>query len=141
MKIEYRTPNGSGSYTTLAEDGDSLAAAISNFRPRKLGGTTQIEPLAGGSAPFIQQRGNHAWEISFLVDRTHATPAAAALFLTTEATIFTVLTNFDLKITQGAQVLYLAGAAHTTFDPAMLSDKSTQIIYAFTGKTFNATAP
>lgn len=140
MKIEYRTPAGSGSYTTLAEDGDALAAAISGFAPVK-NGQPQLTPLAGATAPFIQERGNKFWTLSFVVDRTHASADAAALFLTTQAAIFDVVTNFDLKITQGAQVLYLARCCNTGFQPAPLSDKSSLIQYQFVGKTFNATAP
>lgn len=141
MKIEYRTPAGTGSYTTLADDSSAtLADKISRFLPacRK---TPQVEALAGAAAPFLQDRGNQSWEISFLVERTHASPDAAALFITTEAAIFGGVANFDLKITQGAQVLYVTRCALTQFTPDQLSDKSSRIIYAFIGKSFNATAP
>lgn len=140
MKIEYRTPAGAGSYTTLAEDGDALAAAISGFAPR-CAKQPQVTPLAGGAAPFIQDRGNQFWDLSFVVDRTHASPDAAALYVTTQAAVFDDVANYDLKLTVGAQVLYLARAALTALQPAPLSDKSSLIQYAFVGKTFNATAP
>ena len=55
----------------------------------------------------------------------HARPRrdADALFLTTEAALFDDVANYDLKITVGARVLYLATAALTGFDPDPFSDK------------------
>lgn len=142
MKIEYRTPAGSGSYTTLADDASAtLADKISGFAP-SFQKSPQVEPLAGGSAPFVQDRGNAVWQLSFVVDRVHATPDAAALFLATEAAIFgAVITNFDLKITVGAQVMYLVRAALTAFSPMPLSDKSSLIQYQFTATGWTSTAP
>lgn len=141
MKIEYRTPAGTGSYTTLADDSSAtLADKISAFLPRCTK-SPQVTPLAGAANPFIADRGNQYWTLGFLVERTHASPDAAALFLTTEAALFDDVANYDLKITVGAQVLYLATAALTGFDPDPLSDKSSRVRYAFVGKTFNATAP
>lgn len=141
MKIEYRQPAGTGAYTTLADDASAtLADKISGLLP-KGAKSPQVEPLAGGAAPFVQDRGNQVWTLSFLVDRTHATPDAAALFLVTEAAIFAAVANFDLKITAGSQVVYLARCALTEFSPQPLSDKSTLITYAFVGKSFTTTAP
>jgi hypothetical protein len=141
MKIEYRTPAGTGTYTTLADDSSAtLADKISAFAP-SCSKSPQVEPLAGGASPFIQDRGNQVWALSFLVERTHASADAALLFITTEATIFAAVANFDLKITQGAQVLYLTRCALTGFQPDPASDRSSRISYAFVGKTFNATAP
>lgn len=141
MKIEYRTPAGTGSYTTLAEDGATLAASISGFTiPFQK--SPQVEPLAGGTKPFVQDRGNAVWQLGFNVDRVHASPDAAALFVATEAAIFGgVITNFDLKITIGAQVMYLVRAALTNFNPRPLSDKSSLISYGFVATNWTATAP
>lgn len=140
MKIEYRTPAGTGSYTTLAEDGDALAAAISGFAPA-LSKSPQVEGLAGSVLPFVQDRGNGVWQISFMVDRTHATPDASALFIATQAALFGVLTNFDLKVTIGAQVLYAVRAALTAFQPQPHSDKSSLIQYSFVAANWTTTAP
>jgi hypothetical protein len=141
VKIEYRTPAGTGSYTTLAEDNDALAAAISGFTvPLQM--QPQITPLAGGTKPFVQNRGNATWQLGFVVDRTHASADAAALFIATQAAIFgAVLGNFDFKITIGAQVMYFVRAALNTFNPAPLSDKSSLIQYGFTGTNWTSTAP
>lgn len=141
MKIEYRTPAGTGSYTTLADDTSAtLADKISAFAPRGAK-SPQVEALAGAAAPFVQDRGNQVWTLSFLVDRTHASADAVALFLVTEAAIFSAVANLDLKITVGAQVVYLARCAMTAFDPHPLSDKSSQVVYSFVGKSFTTTAP
>lgn len=141
MKIEYRTPAGSGSYTTLAEDGATNAAAISGFLP-SVAKQPQVAPLAGGAKPFVQNRGNAAWQLGFVVDRTHASPDAAALFVATEAaTLGAPLTNFDLKVTIGTQVLYLVRCVLTQLQPAPVSDKSSLIQYGFVGSDWTATAP
>lgn len=141
MKIEYRTPAGTGAYTTLAEDAATLAAAISGFALACVK-SPQVEPLAGGTAPFLQDRGNATWQLGFIVDRTHATADAAALFVAAEGLIFGgVITNFDLKITIGAQVMYLVRAALTSFAPRPLSDKSSLIQYQFTATNWTSTAP
>lgn len=141
MKIEYRTPAGSGSYTTLAEDGATLDARISGFTI-PFTKSPQVEPLAGGTAPFVQDRGNATWQLGFVVDRQHASADAAALFIATESAIFgAVLTNFDLKITIGAQVMYLVRGALTGFNPRPLSDKSSLIQYSFVATNWTATAP
>lgn len=142
MKIEYRTPHGTGSYTTLADDASAtLADKISGFTI-PFSKSPQVEPLAGGTKPFVQDRGNATWTLGFVVDRQHASADAAALFIATESAIFgAVLTNFDLKITIGAQVMYLVRAALTGFVPRPLSDKSTLIQYSFVATNWTATAP
>lgn len=142
MKIEYRTPAGSGSYSTLADDASAtLADKISGFTI-PFSKSPQVTPLAGGAKPFIQDRGNAIWTLSFMVDRVHATPDEAALFIATESAIFgAVLTNFDLKITIGSQVMYLVRAALTQFLPRPLSDKSSLIQYSFVATNWTATAP
>lgn len=142
MKIEYRTPAGSGTYTVLADDASATTLdKISGFLPT-VQKQPQVVPLAGSTTPFVQDRGNAVWQLSFVVDRQHASPDAAALFLATEAAIFGgVVGNFDLKVTIGAQVMYLVRAGLNQIQPLPLSDKSSVIQYGFTGSNWTATAP
>jgi hypothetical protein len=123
VKIEYRTPTGTGSYVTLADEATgTLGERISGYSARP-----------GQSALF---RGG-LWVVSFMVDRVHASADAAALFVSTQGAIFAVpgvfgrVNFFDLKITIGSQVLYSLMAGCTGFSPAPASDQTSLISYTF----------
>lgn len=142
MKIEYRQTPSADTYTVLADDASvTLADKISGFTI-PFSKSPQVDALAGGVSPFIQDRGNAVWNLSFVVDRVHATQDAAALFISTHAAIFgSTITNFDLKVTIGAQVMYLVNAAITQYQPRPLSDKSSLIQYTFTAANWTNEAP
>jgi hypothetical protein len=143
MKIEYRqhgAPVAIG-WATLADDASaSTLDKISGFQPVPQK-QPQVVPLVRSAAPFIADRGNRAWSVSFVVDRQHATPAAAALFCSTHPLLFGDNYNVDLKITIDTQILYLHDAAVVNFQPAPHSDKSTLCAYSFLGKQYNASVP
>lgn len=142
MKIDYKLRTGGvGSWTALADDASAtLLDKISGFRavPSK---QPEVVPLVRSEAPFIADRGNRLWAVSFLVDRSHATPDAAALFCATHPLIFENQLNLDLRITVGGQVLYLSDAAVAGCEPAGQSDKSTLFNYAFIGRQYGTAVP
>ena len=130
MKVEYRTPAGTGSYTALADEAS----------------TTLLDKVTGysarpeGAALF---RGG-LWAVSFTVDQVHASPDAALLFVSTMGAVFAAPTVFkrvglfDLKITVGSQVIYVLKCGATAFQPAPLSDRGTQIAYGFAWGSYSA---
>ena len=139
MKVEYRTPAGTGAYTVLADDSvTTLAAQISGFQPAYSKSPMQA-PGYGAAVPVTLDLGNGHYRIAFSVDRVHASADAAALFLLNEMAKFTG--SLDLKITVGAQVTYLAGTVLTECTPDPQSDQSTKIRYAFNGGLYTTTAP
>lgn len=141
MKIEYRTPAGSGSYATLADEGaGALAERIKGYQPR-LTKQPMVSPLFQSVAPLVADLGNGTWALAFAVDRVHASPDAAALFLVTHPAVFNVVSNFDLKITVGAQVVYFPACVMNEFTPEPHSDQSTVCKYGWTGGSYTTTAP
>lgn len=142
MKISYRAAaTGAGAYTVLADEATAtLGAAISGFLPR-FTKNPQVDPLFRATGPFVADRGNGQWTLTFMVARQHASPDAAALFINTEAAIFGAIQNVDLKIEVGSQVNYLVNAALTGFEPDPHSDCSTFIRYGFTAASYTTTAP
>ena len=148
MKIEFRVrstgpANTPGSFEALANEeatASSLLETISGYRAaaRK---QPQIVPRFRAASPFIQDRGNRSWEVSFTVDRQHESPAAAALFLAEHPLIFGDGANLDLKITIGGTVLFLGNAALSSFEPQPHSDQSTLTHYTFVGQTYTTTEP
>jgi hypothetical protein len=142
MKIEYRTPPGTGNYTVLADEAatgvGALQERISGYQPamRK---TPQVEPLFQGPQPFVGDLGNATWTVKFSIDRVHASAAAALAFLDAEAAIFgAVVGAFDLRITVGTTVRTVGNCVLTEFTPSPHSDQSTLISYAFTGASYGA---
>ena len=138
MKIEYRTPAGSGSYATLADESGAtgLGDQISGYQPvpRK---TPQTEQLALSAAQFVRDAGNTIWQLKFKVARVHASPDAAVEFVATHVALFTAFgASVDLQITVGATVLHMLGAAMVTMPPEPASDLSTVFAYEFTGPTY-----
>ena len=142
MKVEFRAAAvGAGAYTVLADESVStLAASIGGYQP-KLACTPQIEPGFGAAGIAAFDNGNDTWHVSFSVERVHASPDAALLFLSAHPATFSGLGNLDLKITVGSQVLYLPACAVTEFTPDPHSDQSTKCRYAFVGGSYTATAP
>lgn len=142
MKIEYRTPPGTGSYTILADDANSSGLNDSIFGYQaSLAKNPQNDPLAFSLAPYVRDTGNGTWTLSFGVERTHITPNAALLFILTHSAALNVLAELDLKITVGAQVVYFANCVLTRFEPDPHSDQSTRIGYTFVTGRYTTTAP
>ena len=145
MKIEYRTPAGTGTYSVLT-DSDTPAATLDRISAYKPGlhASPMTEPLAVSAgqafASFITGRSGQ-WNVSFAVDRQHASADAALLFLQVHPTIFAKAAQFDLKITVGAQVVYLPSCAPTLIDPDEHSDLHTFTRYSFVGGNYTTTAP
>ncbi len=140
MKIEYRTPAGSGSYSTLADETDAtLQPRIRGFQPAMVM-AAQVEDLFQGANVKVFNRGNARWQMRFTIERVHASADAAAAYLSSHAAIFSGATpgaQFDIKVTVGATALTLAKAALTEFQPDPHSDLSTTISYAFIGETYS----
>lgn len=141
MKIEYRTPAGSGAYSVLADDGNStgLGDRISGWLPELTKDPTGVK-LAGGGL-FTADHTTGSFDPSFSVFRTHADDAAAMLFLVSHPLIFCVPATFDLKVTQGSTVAYVVNCALRSFRPNEFSGKSTFCKYAFVFGTYTTTAP
>jgi len=139
VKIEYRTPAGTGSYSVLADEG-STTDRIKGYQPR-LSKQPLVSPLFQSLAPLVADLGNGLWTLSFAVDRVHASADAAALFIATHAATFNVVGNFDLKITVGGQVVYMTACVMTEFTPDPHSDQSTVCKYGFMGGGYTNTAP
>lgn len=149
MLIQYRTPPGSGEWLTLADE-DPLNAngtsdRISLYKP-SLGKSPQREALAFSADTFVADRGNALWEVSFTVDREHASADAALKFVATHGLIFTAQpsatasTNFDLAISLAEhQKVYMPDCAVVRAEPDAHSDRSTRFSYQFTGPRYNRT--
>lgn len=136
MKIEYRTPPGTGDYTVLADESvETLAARITGYQPVMRKSPQLVGLFRSASAPAYD-RGNQVWSLRFGVERVHESAAAALAYLATHAAVFAGVANLDLKITVGASVLNLAGCALQEFTPAPQSDLSTFIVYGFVGPTY-----
>ena len=146
MKIEYRTPSGgAGAYTVLADDSTTSApvSRISGYKPSLRAAPIKVPlALALGQAFASFVRGAEGdFTISFAVDRQHATPDDALLFLQAHPAVFAFAAQFDLKITVGAQVVYFPACAITQLDPDPHSDLHTFIRYSFVGGSYTTIAP
>lgn len=139
MKVEYRSPAGTGSYSVLADEATAtLAAAISGFQP----GYTKSPMVVAGYGAAVQSGldlGQASYTLAFSVDRVHASAAAAVKFVLDEMLKFRA--DLDLKITVGAQVTYYAAGICTQCAPEPHSDQSTKIRYAFSSGNYTTTAP
>lgn len=146
MKIEYRTPSGgAGTYTTLADDSTTTGTVsrISAYKP-SLHATPIKVPLAlslGQAFASFIRGAEGSYTLSFIVDRQHASADAALLFLQQHPAVFAIAGQFDLKITVGAQVVYLPACAIEMIDPDEHSDQHTLIRYSFVGGSYTTTAP
>ena len=142
MKIEYRAAAaGNAPYTVLADESvAALAARISGYQPAMTSSPDE-EPGFGAGGIAVFDNGNQKWRLAFVIERQHASPDAAGLFLAQHPLTFGTLGNLDLKITIAAQVIYFPACALTEFTPDPHSDQSTKIKYAFTGGSYTDTAP
>src|SRR5580692_12497854 len=82
MQINIRAATtGSGTYTTFADDMNITSPRTNpdhiDYRPPSLKLLEQIEPLAGGSASFVANRGNAVWILMIPIKMWYATEAAA----------------------------------------------------------------
>src|SRR5690348_13065371 len=103
MKIAYRVAAiGGAGYITLADEANPvLAEKISGYQPG-LAKSPQEEPGFGAAGIAVFDTGNQKWKLSFTVERVHASPDAAALFLAVHPVAFAAVGNLDLQITVGA---------------------------------------
>jgi hypothetical protein len=136
MKISYRTAAvGAGAYTVLGDESDRTAT-IRDYQPQ-MEGIAQVNPLFRSAKQFVADRKNRVWKLSFIIERTHASLGAAVDFLATHPAALP--SNVDLKIEQGATVLYLVKAVMVAFQP-MPRGLSTACGYAYVGD-YTTTAP
>jgi len=120
------------------ESAGSTMDCITGYQPI-LHKQTQVEPLAFSPASAVFDAGNSLWSMRFGVERVHADPAAAALFIGTHAAVFgnaVVRAQVDLQITIGATVLHMLACALTDLTPNPHSDQSTFFNYAFQGPSY-----
>lgn len=146
MKIRIRAAAVGGVFTTVLADESvaTLAAAISGYVVT-LTKSPQKDLLAQATgAPIgvsVQDIGNAEWKMTFGVERVHATPDAASLFIETVLIGFAAVNNWDLEITIGAQVTFLVNAVVTAVTPNPHSDQSSFIKYEFTSGLYTTVAP
>ncbi len=150
MKIEYRQPVGTGTWTVLADEAftgsGSTLDKITGYKPH-LTSSPSITPLYGQGRALVQDLGGGKWEISFGVHRVHGTAANALKFLVIHGTIFDAsdplgiggLGNMDLRITVDSQIVYVQAAALQSFEPDEHSDQSTFCKYSFVSGGYELT--
>lgn len=132
---------GGGGYITLADEGTpTFAEKITGFQP-VLAKSPMEEPGFGSLGIAIFDTGNQKWKVSFSIERVHASPDAAALFLALHPAAFAAVGNLDLQITVGTSVIYLPACAVTEFTPDPHSDQSTKTRYSFIGGSYTTLAP
>ena len=110
MKISYRTA-GSGNYSVLGDESDRTNT-IRDYRP-SMQGLAEVTPMFGSATQFVAALGNRIWSLTFAVERTHSSLAAAVDFLASHP--LALPDAVDLKIEQGANTVYLAGGVMTGF--------------------------
>jgi len=144
VTINYRAAaTGSGtSYVPLASEvAPTLAEKISGYQSA-LTLTPQEEAGFGAGGIAVFDRGNQKWRISFSIERMHATPDAALLFLVAHPAAFAALGNLDLQIIFGAATVYFPACAVVEFTPEPFGNiQSTKIRYAFSGGSYTLNAP
>jgi hypothetical protein len=102
----------------------------------------QEEPGFGAPGVAIFDRANQRWKIAFSIERVHATPDAALLFLVAHPAAFAALGNLDLQIIFGAATVYFPACAVTEFTPEPFGNiQSTRVRYAFVGGSYTLTPP
>jgi hypothetical protein len=136
MKIAYRA-QGSGNYTTLADDAAGATLPISGFQPR-MAGVPQISRLFRAPNVAVFARGNRQWELKGTVQTDHGTAAAATAFINTQAAA--IPDYVDVQITQDASVIYLTPAVFVGFEPRLIGESSS-ITYMFVGGKVTSVAP
>ena len=132
MKIEYRVPAWSADAKTIgefapladeaAETSGSTGDRVRGFQP-SLSKQPQDDDLFQSPVPFIEDRGNGRWRLAFMVEREHESADAAMEFLAAHGEILNTPGNFDLKVTCGETVVYVANCALTEFTPEPHSDR------------------
>ena len=140
MKIEYRTPPGTGAFSVLADEADggaqSLSPRITGYCP-SFGKVPMVVRMFQQVSPQVGDMGNATWDLAFGIERDHGTPDAAAAFLAVHAAVFgNVLGNYDLQITTGGTVILAADCALKNFKPRPPSDRSSFIEYGWTPTTY-----
>lgn len=141
MKIELRIEGGTADYTPIADD--AAGQIISGYKP-SLRAAPQTDALAVSPdqpfATFISGRSGE-WTLDFSVDRQHASADAALAFLNEHLALFAEAAQFHLKITVGAQIVYLAFCAPTSLEPEPHSDQHTFLRYTFVGASYTENEP
>lgn len=125
---------------TLADEAaGALGDRIKGFKVTMVKAAAQVDELAWSAAASVNDTGNARWQISFGVDRQHASADAAAAFLADHPAAFATppRANFDVKVTVGATARVVKKAAMTLLEPDEHSDQSTFIRYGWMGETYS----
>ncbi len=140
---------GAGSYTTLADDLNVISPRTNpdqiDYRPPALRLLEQIEPLAGGAASFVANRGNALWRLSVPIRMWYASETAARQAIPALATALNIgLIDVQILMSSSADAVYLPAASLGEFAPDTRSGQ--QGVYLnftlkFTGNNFTTTAP
>ena len=137
ITISYRAAVvGAGAYTAL--DDSSLFPVYPDFK-LPMSRSPQVEALYGSANVFVRGTGNAAWKCSFQSITTHASEAAAVLYL--ESQPAAIPETVDLKFVLGATTLYLPAAVFNLFDPEEPGGVTNRIRYGFIAGNLTATAP
>ena len=147
-KIEYRSPawspgdTGIGNFGVLADEGAPAGTGdrVHGYQVA-LAKQPQDDDMADNISPFIQDLGNGRWRLRFSVERQHADDDAADEFLEAHAAALNQIANFDLKITTGETVTYMASCALVEFSFAPDPTRSTICHYVFLGGSYSESAP
>jgi len=105
---------GAGSYTELGNESDR--SAVLEVSSLSVAPQVQVEPLVRSSTPFIENRDNEATAVGFVITKQYAdrdTSLAAVLTYSAYAD-----GKWDLKLEEGATVIYFPGASLTAYEPA-----------------------
>jgi hypothetical protein len=150
VQINFRAATtGSGVYTTFADDMNITAPRTNpdhiDYRPPSLKLLEQIEPLAGGSASFVANRGNAVWTLMIPIKMWYATEAAARQAIPGLAAALNLgLIDLQIFVTASSDAVYLPAASLGEFTPEHGTGQ--QGVYLsfnlkFTGNNFTTTAP
>jgi len=123
----------------LADPAGSPPDLVTMYSPVLSGDLPQVEPMFRAASKFVAARGNRSWSVTFVVNRQHASIAAAFSFPQSHAA--SIPNGVDLKFEESGNTLYLANAVLTGFDPGEPGGVSTTIKYTFVGQSYQSTAP
>jgi hypothetical protein len=150
VQINFRAATtGSGVYTTFADDMNITAPRTNpdhiDYRPPSLKLLEQIEPLAGGSASFVANRGNAVWTLMIPIKMWYAIEAAARQAIPGLAAALNLgLIDLQIFVTASSDAVYLPAASLGEFTPEHGTGQ--QGVYLsftlkLTGNNFTTTAP
>ena len=151
MQINYRpAATGSGTpYTTFADDLNVISPRTNpdqiDYRPATMKLLEQIEPLAGGNARFVANRGNALWTMQIPIRMWYGGEAAARQAVPSLASSLNAgLLDVQIFDSSSADAVYLPACSLGEFVPE--SGAGQQGVYLsftlkLTGPNFTTTAP